>query len=175
MELYVIRRPSAWASLADLEVAGAKSARIGNEEMPDRLQEEPDPIARTRIYGFPAQMASLKPAITGFLNQVFEPTRYHTKFALRGFYFTSGTQEGTPIDRVIGAMSSSFGRGMVEPSAYSGMAKSFFLGDLLTKVVFAEAGWVSFNPKAVKRDLFLRYGAFSLIGAGTFNLYGCNY
>jgi hypothetical protein len=117
------------------------------EEMPDRLQEEPDPIARTRIYGFPAQMAALKQAVTGFLNEVFEPTRYHTKFALRGFYFTSGTQEGTPIDRVIGAMSSSFGRGMVEPSAYSGMAKSFFLGDLLSKVIFAEAGWVSFNPK----------------------------
>jgi type VI secretion system protein ImpL len=135
-----------------------------SEELPDRLQEEPDPIARTKLYGFPAQMAALKQAVTGFLNEVFEPTRYHTKFALRGFYFTSGTQEGTPIDRVIGAMSSSFGRGMVEPSAYSGMAKSFFLGDLLTKVIFGEAGWVSFNPKAVKRDMILRYGAFSLIG-----------
>jgi type VI secretion system protein ImpL len=134
------------------------------EEMPDRLQEEPDPIARTRIYGFPAQMAALRQSVTGFLNEVFEPTRYHTKFALRGFYFTSGTQEGTPIDRVIGAMSSSFGRGMVEPSAYSGMAKSFFLGDLLKKVIFAEAGWVSFNPRAVKRDMILRYSAFSLIG-----------
>ena len=135
-----------------------------SEELPDRLQEEPDPIARTRLYGFPAQMAALKQSVTGFLNEVFEPTRYHTKFALRGFYFTSGTQEGTPIDRVIGAMSSSFGRATVEPSAYSGMAKSFFLGDLLTKVIFAEAGWVSFNPKAVKRDMILRYGAFSLIG-----------
>jgi hypothetical protein len=34
MQLYVIRRPSAWANLAELEAAGAKSARIGNEEMP---------------------------------------------------------------------------------------------------------------------------------------------
>ena len=38
MKLYVIRRPSAWASLAELELAGAKSARIGNEEMPDRVR-----------------------------------------------------------------------------------------------------------------------------------------
>ena len=38
MNLYVIRRPSAWASLTELEVAGAKSARIGNEEMPDRVR-----------------------------------------------------------------------------------------------------------------------------------------
>ena len=38
MQLYVIRRPSAWANLAELEVAGAKSARIGDEEMPDRVR-----------------------------------------------------------------------------------------------------------------------------------------
>jgi len=38
MQLYVIRRPSAWKSLAELESAGAKSARIGNEEMPDQVR-----------------------------------------------------------------------------------------------------------------------------------------
>lgn len=38
MQLYVIRRPSAWASLAELEKAGAKSARIGNEEMSDKVR-----------------------------------------------------------------------------------------------------------------------------------------
>lgn len=37
MELYVIRRPSAWANMAELEAAGAKSARIGTEEMSDRV------------------------------------------------------------------------------------------------------------------------------------------
>ena len=49
MDLYVVRRPSAWADLHELEAAGAKSARIGNEEMPDRVRwirsyvvEEPD-------------------------------------------------------------------------------------------------------------------------------------
>lgn len=38
MNLYVIRRPSAWADLKELEFAGAKSARIGNDEMPDRVR-----------------------------------------------------------------------------------------------------------------------------------------
>jgi hypothetical protein len=38
MELFVIRRPSAWKNLAELEIAGAKSARIGNEEMPDKVR-----------------------------------------------------------------------------------------------------------------------------------------
>jgi Protein of unknown function (DUF4242) len=35
MDLYVIRRPGAWANLKELEAAGAKSAKVGNEEMPD--------------------------------------------------------------------------------------------------------------------------------------------
>lgn len=38
MQHYVIRRPSAWANLQELEAAGAKSAKIGNEEMPDRVR-----------------------------------------------------------------------------------------------------------------------------------------
>jgi hypothetical protein len=37
MDLYVIRRPSVWASLKELEAAGAKSAKIGNDEMKDRV------------------------------------------------------------------------------------------------------------------------------------------
>jgi hypothetical protein len=38
MDLYAIRRPSAWANLEELEAAGARSARIGNEEMPNRVR-----------------------------------------------------------------------------------------------------------------------------------------
>jgi len=38
MDLYVIRRPSGWANLQELEAAGAKSARIGNAEMSDRVR-----------------------------------------------------------------------------------------------------------------------------------------
>jgi len=38
MDLYVIRRSSAWANTGELEAAGAKSARIGNEEMADRVR-----------------------------------------------------------------------------------------------------------------------------------------
>jgi hypothetical protein len=38
MDLYVIRRKSAWGSLQELEAIGAKSAKIGNDEMPDRVR-----------------------------------------------------------------------------------------------------------------------------------------
>jgi hypothetical protein len=38
MDLYVIRRPSAWATIPELEAAGEISARIGNDEMSDRVR-----------------------------------------------------------------------------------------------------------------------------------------
>jgi hypothetical protein len=36
VQLFVIRRPSAWANLRELKAAGVKSAKIGNEEMPNK-------------------------------------------------------------------------------------------------------------------------------------------
>jgi hypothetical protein len=38
MKLYVIRRPNGWASPQDLQAAGAKSAKIGDEEMSEDIR-----------------------------------------------------------------------------------------------------------------------------------------
>ena len=38
MDLYVIRRASAWANVQELDVAAKESMRIGNEEMADRVR-----------------------------------------------------------------------------------------------------------------------------------------
>lgn len=133
------------------------------EELPDRLHEEPDGIARIAIFGFPAQFAGLRAPVADFLNRIFEPTRYQANATLRGFYFSSGTQEGTPIDQVLGAI----GRNMAVSDGgrhLSGKGKSFFLHDLLRNVIFAESGWVSLDKGAVRRAAILRYGTMIAVG-----------
>jgi type VI secretion system protein ImpL len=135
-----------------------------NEETIDRLQDEPAPQFRVQLFGFPAQMARLKQQIHDFLNQIFEPTRYHVNANLRGFYFTSGTQEGTPIDQLIGSLARNFGAEEVGRGAYSGSGKSFFLTDLISKVIIGEADWVSTDRGAVRRAFILKTVALSLIG-----------
>ncbi len=127
-----------------------------NSDLTDRLQEEPTPSNRVLLYGFPTQMAALKRPIFDFLNQIFEPTRYHANATLRGFYFTSGTQHGTPIDRLIGALAKSFGAEQVGAQAYSGLGKSFFLTDLILKVIIGEAAWVSTDRAAVRRARIIK-------------------
>jgi type VI secretion system protein ImpL len=119
-----------------------------NEGLSDRLQEEPNHTARVLLFGFPTQMMGLKRPLVQFLSSIFEPTRYHANAMLRGFYFTSGTQQGTPIDQLIGLMARTFEVQRTPVSAYSGVGKSFFLTDLLQKVIIGEAGWVSTNRYA---------------------------
>src|SRR6478609_8617905 len=135
-----------------------------SEETLDRLQDEPTPQHRVQLFGFPAQMARLKPQIHDFLNQIFEPTRYHVNANLRGFYFTSGTQQGTPIDQLIGSLARTFGAEEVGSGSYSGTGKSYFLADLISKVIIGEADWVSTDRAAVRRALILKTAALSLIG-----------
>lgn len=140
-----------------------------NQNMLDRLQEEPNPANRVALYGFPAQIAALKRPAHDFLNAIFEPTRYHSNANLRGFYFTSGTQEGTPIDQLINALVKNFGARDVGGLGFRGLGKSFFLYDLVEKVIIGEAAWVSTDPRAVRRSFILKTAAFALIaliGAG---------
>src|ERR1700730_977844 len=134
-----------------------------NQELTDRLQEEPTPSNRVLLYGFPTQIAALKRPIFDFLNQIFEPTRYHANATLRGFYFTSGTQHGTPIDRLIGALAKSFGAEQVTAQAYSGLGKSFFLTDLILKVILGEAAWVSTDRAAVRRARIIKACLYSTL------------
>jgi type VI secretion system protein ImpL len=134
-----------------------------NAELPDRMQEEPTPNARVQIFGFPSQMAAVKAPVVEFLNRIFEPTRYHSRATLRGFYFTSGTQQGTPIDQLIGVMARNFGASQAATQALSGTGKSFFLTDLITKVVIGEAAWVSTDRKAVRRAFAIKAVAYTVL------------
>jgi type VI secretion system protein ImpL len=134
-----------------------------NSSLTDRLQEEPTPSSRVLLYGFPPQIAGLKRQVYDFLNQIFEPTRYHANATLRGFYFTSGTQHGTPIDRLIGALEKSFGAEQVGAQAYSGRGKSFFIADLILKVIIGEASWVSTDRRAVRRGRILKTALYTIL------------
>lgn len=135
-----------------------------SEETIDRLQEEPSPNYRVSLFGFAAQMARLKPILASFLTQIFEPTRYHVNATLRGFYFTSGTQQGTPIDQLVGSLARAFGAEQVAATSYSGTGKSFFLTNLISKVIIGEADWVSTDRAAIRRALILKATALTLIG-----------
>ena len=129
-----------------------------------RIQDERDILRRTAILDFPQQMTLLKPAMLDYLQATFAPNRYEQPVLLRGVYFTSGTQEGTPIDRVLGILASAFRLDRQAAPMYSGQGKSFFLTRLLQDVLFPEAELAGLDPKLVRRTRWLQLAAY--VGAG---------
>jgi type VI secretion system protein ImpL len=131
-----------------------------NQRLLDRLQTERSPDRRTLIAGFPAQVASLATPLAEFINETFGGSRLDPAPFLRGIYLTSGTQEGTPIDRLTGAMARSFGIDAQRASSLRPeQGRSYFLTRLLKEVIFGEATLVARDPAAVRRNVMMRAGA----------------
>lgn len=145
-------------------------ARLSHE-VTDRLNEEVDSATRISIFGFPEQLSLMDRNITIFLQRIFD-TPQKTRAILRGFYFTSGTQEGTPIDQVLGAMSNHNGAGALQPGFMSGRGRSYFLHDLLKKVIFEERDWVGYDRLRMLRRTLFRGIAKSLIATACIGAMG---
>ncbi|HQT63794.1 MAG: type VI secretion protein VasK [Acidocella sp. 20-57-95] len=136
-----------------------------DERLIDLLAAERSPDRRAMIVGFPAQVASLKAPLLEFLQEAFGGSTLDPAPYLRGVYMASGTQEGTPIDRLTGALSRSFGIDQRRaPSLRAISGRSYFLARLLRDVIFNEAMLGSMNPAAMRRRFLIRTGGFALVG-----------
>ncbi|MCC5863637.1 MAG: type VI secretion system membrane subunit TssM [Wenzhouxiangella sp.] len=133
------------------------ASRIGSQVV-DKLQHERSEQRRQAIYAFPQQFAALEPMIRQFLTDAFSPTRYEQDLMLRGCYFTSATQEGTPIDRVMGALSRSFGISGGGGQLAAGRGQSYFLTRLLQEVIFPEAALAGVDARGERRRKLLQWG-----------------
>lgn len=117
----------------------------------DRMQTETDHQRRSLIASFPSQLATVRQAASDFLSEVFQDNRFEHRHLLRGVYFTSGAQEGTPIDRLMMGMARTFGIGRQAIGTGRGVGRSYFLTRLFEHVVFREAGLVSADDKVERR------------------------
>ena len=147
--------------------------------LPIKLGEERANNRRCRIYGFPHEFGSLATILRGFISDVFRVNRYEAQPLLRGVYFTSGTQEGTPFDRILGAMSRSFAVSPAQQMPMSGQGKAYFIKKLLTDIIFAEQNLVGRNPRVERRIATLYTAGYAAViglalGLSAYWLYGFN-
>ncbi|MBK5436906.1 type VI secretion system membrane subunit TssM [Pseudomonas sp. TH32] len=157
--------PKADSSLASFPAEFDALERQLQGRVLERVQQERDLSRRALLYSFPQQFASLGEGLTRFLNSVFEANRYQEPALLRGVYFTSGTQEGSPIDRVLTALAASFGLGrkVLAPNVASG--RSYFITRLLREVIFKEAGLAGVNHQEERRRRLRARGGRIVAGA----------
>jgi len=131
-----------------------------DRRLPWRLAAEADVGRRAQIFGFPAQIASLSEEIVRFAERCFRASNYESGGWLRGIYLTSGTQTGTPIDRLMAAIARSIGVAAPPAAAVTG-DRSFFLRQLIEGVVFREASLAGRDLAQERRDRLLRGGALA--------------
>ena len=117
----------------------------------ERIQEETDPLRRSLIAGFSTQVASIKSVAAEFIDEVFSENKYDDTHFYRGAYFTSGSQEGLPIDRLMQGMAQTFGIGRQSIGTGVGTGRSYFLTKLFDEVIFKESGLVATDNKMEKR------------------------
>ena len=145
---------------------GAEFAALAERLMArliERLQGERGPSQRAMIAGFPAQFASLEAPLQAFAQAAFGGSRLDPAPMLRGMYFTSGTQEGSPLDRLAGALSRSFGLDPARSASVMGQkGRAYFLGRPLRDVVFNEARLAANDRGQTRRRRLGAAGAWGL-------------
>ncbi|TKD07394.1 type VI secretion system membrane subunit TssM [Polyangium fumosum] len=122
-----------------------------------RLAQERNREARERIYQFPLEFAGIKRNLTELVQTIFAVNAFQGTPLFRGFYFTSGTQEGRPLDRVLARMGHAMGIRPPETAAQQVTeSKSYFLHDVFMNVVFPDGDVASRSAAEIKRQKIMR-------------------
>ncbi|WP_227245157.1 type VI secretion system membrane subunit TssM [Paraburkholderia caribensis] len=128
-----------------------------------RLEDEYDADRRRRLATLPEAFSALTAPLVELLSQLFLDSRYddtQLHATLRGAYFTSAVQGGSPVVAepltIVQRLAAGLGKEIVTHPARAEGHQSYFLHDLFTKVVFPEAHLVSPNLRWEYRFRVLR-------------------
>ncbi len=81
---------------------------------------------------FPQALASMESKLASFVASIFQPSPYQETPMLRGIYFSSGKQEGTPFSDLLGEL------GLVQQQPLAGTERGLFLHDFFSEILPAD-------------------------------------
>ncbi|HEY4185055.1 MAG TPA: type VI secretion system membrane subunit TssM [Polyangia bacterium] len=122
-----------------------------------RMGEERRVEARDHIYSFPQQFDSLRQGLIDLVANLFDQSVYQDGPIMRGVYFTSGTQEGRPVDRIMEKMASALGVRPRMSAAPPTKPKSYFVRDVFQKVVFPDKDVAVRSKGVLKRARLIKW------------------
>jgi len=135
------------------------------ERVLQRMQQETDVRRRALIYSFPQQFAGIEGSLQRFLDDAFSESRFDRAALLRGVYFTSGTQSGRPLDRMMSSMAAALGLQREVLLADTSSGRAYFVKRLLRDVIFEEAGLAGSNLRVERRRAWFQQIAIGAVGA----------
>ena len=133
-----------------------------------RLVMERNREAREKIFQFPLEFSGIRRNLSELIATMFMVNAFQGTPVFRGFYFTSGTQEGKPLDRVLQRMGQAMGIRTPEVVAQQNVeSKSYFLFDVFMNVVFPDANLAARSAGELRRQKIMRFaisGAAAALG-----------
>lgn len=112
---------------------------------------------------FPRQLVALQDATVRFIEVLFQSSAFQESPLLRGAYFTSATEQGDPIDFVLGRVASAAGvTTVIGPSdPHSSAPRSAFIKELLTGIVAPDAALVTPTTAKDRRQRLVLMGGLA--------------
>lgn len=150
------------------------------------MQDEPNLSQVDKMFVFPEELEAIQEPLFGYFHTMFATSRFEEPFIFRGFYVTSGVQQGRPVARAcrdLLRVSSGDPQGVLENlEQVFTRARAFFIRDFYEKKAFVEQGLIARTRAAQKRDRVNRYILYGLaavvipvlvgaLGMAAFNLY----
>jgi type VI secretion system IcmF/VasK family protein len=140
------------------EQVAKMSANIQARQL-ELLATERPPHKKQNIYLFPRQFALAGEKMKEFLGALFHANAFQESAMLRGIYFTSGTQKGTPIDQILSRMGEAMGLGSTpEGSEERIEKKSYFIHNLFTRIIFHDKTLARSSSKVLRKRRAIRLG-----------------
>lgn len=121
-----------------------------------RLQECPRLEDRDQIYRFAHNFGALLHSASQLIDETFATSAYEENPRLRGVYFTSALQEGSPIDDARGSLAQAFGVSLATSEAKPSVQRQYFLRRLFPEKIFTEAGLVARSARRSRRRATVR-------------------
>lgn len=150
------------------------------------MQDEPNLSQIDKMFVFPEELEAIHEPLFGYFHTLFSGSRFEEPLIFRGFYITSGVQQGRPVARAcrdLLRVSSGDPQGVLENlEQVFTRARAFFIRDFYEKKAFVEQGLIARTRAAHKRDRVNRYILYGLaavvipvligaLGMAAFNLY----
>lgn len=142
-----------------------------------RMAKESDLMQRANCFLFPQEFASLRPLLAEYLDIVFAEKDGEMPWVPRGLFFTSGTQEGLPFDRIMGELT----RKLQLPQASThpiaswnsvnriapipaNKGQSYFIRALMSDLIFQESDLAGSDRSWENRNRLLHWTGYASLG-----------
>ncbi|MDR1967506.1 MAG: type VI secretion system membrane subunit TssM [Burkholderiaceae bacterium] len=128
-----------------------------------QLARETEARRLSAVYGLPQQLAGLQAILREAIEAVFRESRQVARPLLRGVYFSSGTQEGSPFDRILTTLRRNFpSKDATNSGVAPNQGKSYFLHDLFSSLIFKETHLAGRNSRWETKVKWLTYTGYAV-------------